>query len=298
MKFYLNIFTAFIILIGQNVLAQDWVVPADKAKKVSSFKLEQNNIDAGQDLYNKNCKSCHGDPTKGNFIPLNPIPSDLGSESVQLQKDGELFYKITEGRMAMPSFKDVLSDNDRWSLIAFIRSFNEKYIQPPLAKAAEAFKGEMVFLDVLFQENEQKFVANVSGLKKGDTVAVEGVKVKLAVERYFGNLAIGDVIATDTDGNAIFDIPNKLPGDKEGMIKLIAKLVETDRYGEVEKISEFKAGVATHKPSLTEERAIWNVSSKAPWWIYVTYPVLLLSILGTIGYVLFQVYKIYKLGKN
>lgn len=287
-----------ITLISLPLYSQEWKVPANKAKRVSPFKFEQSTVKAGEEIYNKNCKSCHGDPTQGNFIPLNPVPTDLGVESVQNQKDGELFFKIKEGRGAMPSFKDALSDNEKWTVIAFIRSFNKNYIQPELQKASEAFKGEMVFLNVLFDKNEKKIIAKVTGLKKGDTVNVSGVAVKLGVERYFGNLNIGELVETDEEGNAIFELPKDLPGDHEGNLQFITKLEDTDTYGEVVIESKFQAGVPTHKPGLTEKRAIWGVNAKAPWWILITYPVGLLAVLGTIAYVVFQIYKIYRIGNK
>jgi len=37
--------------------------------------------------------------------------------------DGELFYKISEGKKPMPVFKTKLSEDDRWHLVLLIRSF-------------------------------------------------------------------------------------------------------------------------------------------------------------------------------
>jgi mono/diheme cytochrome c family protein len=41
--------------------------------------------------------------------------------------DGELFYKLTEGRKPMPSFKKRLSDEQRWRMVLLIRAF----LDPP-----------------------------------------------------------------------------------------------------------------------------------------------------------------------
>jgi mono/diheme cytochrome c family protein len=35
--------------------------------------------------------------------------------------DGEIFWKITEGRRPMPSFKKELTDEQRWQLVNFLR---------------------------------------------------------------------------------------------------------------------------------------------------------------------------------
>ena len=86
--------------------AEEWVVPADKAKKVSPFAFTPESKKAGEALYKANCMSCHGMPGKNNAIPLVPPPPDLAGTVAQSLKDGEFFYKITEGRGPMPSFKN------------------------------------------------------------------------------------------------------------------------------------------------------------------------------------------------
>jgi mono/diheme cytochrome c family protein len=39
--------------------------------------------------------------------------------------DGELFYKISEGKKPMPVFKNKLTEDQRWELVLLIRSFAE-----------------------------------------------------------------------------------------------------------------------------------------------------------------------------
>jgi mono/diheme cytochrome c family protein len=45
---------------------------------------------------------------------------------VQAETDGELFYKISEGREDMPAFKKKIPDEeDRWSVVNFTRTFKK-----------------------------------------------------------------------------------------------------------------------------------------------------------------------------
>ena len=37
--------------------------------------------------------------------------------------DGELFYKLSQGRKPMPSFKKRLTEDQRWRLVLLLRSF-------------------------------------------------------------------------------------------------------------------------------------------------------------------------------
>jgi len=39
--------------------------------------------------------------------------------------DGELFWKITAGRKPMPSFETKLSEDERWMLVDYIRTFSQ-----------------------------------------------------------------------------------------------------------------------------------------------------------------------------
>jgi len=278
------------------VFSQEWKIPENRVKKVSPLKFDSNLTNQGNSIYQRNCKSCHGDPGKENFIQLDPRPSDLASDIAQKQSDGSLFFKISGGRRAMPSFKDVLSENDRWSVIAYIRSFNENYKQPALELAGKAFDGSGMLLSLGYNSIANKISAELKGIKDGDTISVEGVAIKLMAKRYFGKLQIGEEEKTAKTGIAEFYIVNEIPGDKDGNIEFVVKVSDTEKYGELQQVALFPLGIPTDKPGLTEERAMWNISSKVPWWLYVTYPVGLLTVLGTLVWIGFQMYRIYKLG--
>jgi mono/diheme cytochrome c family protein len=42
---------------------------------------------------------------------------------VQAQTDGELFGKVSKRKGAMPAWKSLLSNEDRWRLVALVRTF-------------------------------------------------------------------------------------------------------------------------------------------------------------------------------
>ena len=104
-----------------------WVAPAaDKAKK-NPVAAGANVVAAGKNVAQTNCVSCHGPGGKGDgpaAVALNPKPADWTSKRVQDESDGELFWKISNGRGAMPPWKH-LPENDRWSVIHFIRSLKK-----------------------------------------------------------------------------------------------------------------------------------------------------------------------------
>ena len=57
---------------------------------------------------------------------LKTEPGDFSKADVQSQSDGSIFYKSSEGRDDMPSFKKKIPDaDDRWSLVNYIRTFKK-----------------------------------------------------------------------------------------------------------------------------------------------------------------------------
>jgi mono/diheme cytochrome c family protein len=76
---------------------------------------------------------CHGQAGKGDGILAayfkaanQKPPADYTAESVQARSDGELFAIISNGLGQMPPFRDLLSYEDRWSLVYQIRTFQGK----------------------------------------------------------------------------------------------------------------------------------------------------------------------------
>jgi mono/diheme cytochrome c family protein len=118
---------AGVLLSGVAWAQAPWVAPeAEKAKK-SPLPPSAKAVADGKKSAQVNCVSCHGASGKGDgaaAVALNPKPADWTSARVQSESDGELFWKISNGRGAMPPWKH-LPENERWSLIQYIRSLKK-----------------------------------------------------------------------------------------------------------------------------------------------------------------------------
>jgi len=80
-------------------------------------------------LAEQNCVTCHGPNGKGDgpaaaALPP-PKPADWTSAKVASETDGEIFWKISNGRGAMPPWKH-LPEEQRWALVNYIRSLQKK----------------------------------------------------------------------------------------------------------------------------------------------------------------------------
>ena len=104
-----------------------WPVP-DKYKNMANpVKSDATSIATGKELYNQHCKSCHGTKGKGDGPKAAQLDTECGDftkATFQSQTDGSLFYKTSEGRKDMPSFKKKIPEaNDIWAVVNYMRTF-------------------------------------------------------------------------------------------------------------------------------------------------------------------------------
>ncbi|MBI5491785.1 MAG: cytochrome c [Deltaproteobacteria bacterium] len=92
----------------------------------------------GKEIYFKFCHYCHGQKGMGDGpvgIAISPHPADFVNDTKRMAKtDRELFFSITEGihrdiggeAMKMPRWQDILTDKERWDVLAFIRQLERE----------------------------------------------------------------------------------------------------------------------------------------------------------------------------
>jgi mono/diheme cytochrome c family protein len=104
-----------------------WTAPASEKAKKNPLPKDAKAIEQGKKSAQINCVSCHGASGKGDgvaAVALNPKPADWTSKKIQDEADGELFWKISNGRGAMPPWKH-LPENERWALVHYIRTLKK-----------------------------------------------------------------------------------------------------------------------------------------------------------------------------
>ncbi|MGH9681894.1 MAG: c-type cytochrome [Candidatus Acidiferrales bacterium] len=115
---------------GSRIAAQEapkpWVAPEDARKVKNPVPPTKENVDAGAQTYMDNCLLCHGEKGMGDgpgATALKVKPANFTDKKLMsAETDGSLFWKMTQGRGPMPSWKDVLSDTERWQLVDYIRT--------------------------------------------------------------------------------------------------------------------------------------------------------------------------------
>jgi mono/diheme cytochrome c family protein len=108
-----------------NQSLDEWV-DAHAPKQDNPFKPTMENIMDGSMVYDKNCALCHGSlkepvsPMKTKFYP--PVPQLMNHTPDD--PDANLFYVTKYGvkLTAMPGWDGVLSDDDMWKAVLFIKN--------------------------------------------------------------------------------------------------------------------------------------------------------------------------------
>jgi mono/diheme cytochrome c family protein len=104
----------------------------DGKKMKSPVASSADSIAAGQALFTKNCRFCHGADAKGDgpMAPKDTHPSDLTDAKWDRgSTDGELFLVLRDGAgpdFKMKGYKGRMSETDMWNVINYLRSVGSK----------------------------------------------------------------------------------------------------------------------------------------------------------------------------
>ena len=132
LKSALGILFVFLWLRGSRIHAassdnvKPWVTPAHARKIRNPVKVSPEGLAAAADLFHENCAPCHGEKGAGDGEMAQYIKvktSDFTDAKMMSEMtDGELFWRMTEGRPPMPPWKDQLTEIQRWQLVNYLRT--------------------------------------------------------------------------------------------------------------------------------------------------------------------------------
>jgi mono/diheme cytochrome c family protein len=132
-KFEFLIVLALLIATGSNCIAQEisWVAPDYSNSLKNPFVGNQKATNDGKEIYNQMCVLCHGLKGQGNGeagLTLQPHPANFMALNVKSQSDGAIFWKITNGKAPMATYFELLTDDQRWKLVNYIRELEKNSI--------------------------------------------------------------------------------------------------------------------------------------------------------------------------
>lgn len=113
---------------SHQIIAQEnnnWIAPAHSDSVKNPFVGNARATAEGKEIYNQMCVLCHGLKGKGNGqagLSLVKKPANFLALKVINQTDGNIFWKITNGKAPMASYEELLTDDQRWKLVNYIRA--------------------------------------------------------------------------------------------------------------------------------------------------------------------------------
>jgi mono/diheme cytochrome c family protein len=108
-------------------------IPDRYLAKHNPLPANQETIEAGEQLYQRYCVSCHGPRGYGDGAAgktLTPPPANIAitANRGMMASDPFLYWTVAEGgtqlNTAMPAFKDTLQEQQIWQLIAYLHQLH------------------------------------------------------------------------------------------------------------------------------------------------------------------------------
>lgn len=227
--------TAATLALAGGGAAGDWKVPSRYAALCNPVPPDRAALEQGRRLYGRECSSCHGEHGAGDGKSARdlekPVP-DLALVELVDQPDGALFWKIGVGRKPMPGFKDLLTDEERWRVVLYLRELTssrspvtpEFALPEPFRKSLSAVTDGYLALGTCLASND------LEGVRRAAADLVERTRALAAapladlsspVRETWGRLApLLDETARDAAGTA------DLQGGRERFATLSAVLLD------------------------------------------------------------------------
>ncbi len=111
-------------------------IPAAYQGKTNPVPADEASLARGEAIYAQQCATCHGDGGMGDGPTgqgLDPAPAPIAHTS-QMLSDSYLFWRISEGgaqfNTAMIPYKGILSEDEIWDVINYVRALGSGEVQP------------------------------------------------------------------------------------------------------------------------------------------------------------------------
>jgi mono/diheme cytochrome c family protein len=107
-----------------------WSVPESARNVKNPIKPSAEGLKAAAQLYHQNCELCHSESGSSSGAAAQNLPQKPAvlndARMIKKTTDGELFWKISEGRPPMPSYEHQLTETQKWQLVNYIRDLGTR----------------------------------------------------------------------------------------------------------------------------------------------------------------------------
>ena len=101
-----------------------WSAPAHAQAMANPIPTSSASVDQGAALFRENCTACHGAVGRGDgevAATLEKAPADL-VQMAPTHSDGDFAWKIANGRGEMPAWGDVLTAEEIWHVVNYLKN--------------------------------------------------------------------------------------------------------------------------------------------------------------------------------
>jgi mono/diheme cytochrome c family protein len=132
-------FAAMVALRGAPQLAAQvkpnpagWQLEPDADTLKNPHTVDDKLLASGKAIYKDKCQKCHGPGGLGDGPDADPDHAEdmdlTNPKRAERNADGVVFYKVWNGRRKpkMPAFKDELSKDQAWAVVAYAQSLRRK----------------------------------------------------------------------------------------------------------------------------------------------------------------------------
>jgi mono/diheme cytochrome c family protein len=108
-----------------------WQLPPDADAKKSPLTVDDKVLTTGKSVFKDKCTKCHGPGGLGDGPDADPDHREdmdlTNPKRAERNSDGVVFYKVMNGRRRpkMPAFKEELSEQQVWSVVAYVQTLRK-----------------------------------------------------------------------------------------------------------------------------------------------------------------------------
>ena len=109
-----------------------WTLPPNADETKNPHPVDDKLLATGKAIFKEKCQKCHGPGGLGDGPDADPDHQEdmdlTNPKRADRNSDGVVFHKVSNGRRRpkMPAFKEELSEDEIWAVVAYTQSLRKK----------------------------------------------------------------------------------------------------------------------------------------------------------------------------
>jgi hypothetical protein len=168
------------------------------------------------------------------------------------------------------------------------------------SRSQQLIKKSRISIDTSSTEEAKSVTVSVTSFDGTAWVPVKDVEMRIGIKRSGGGLLTAgseETYTTDSTGSVTMEVrKDTIPGDEKGNIVLMARVDDNEELGNLMVEKQVKWGNPTKiENNFFDQRTLWSTRMRTPAWLLVMAYSIVISVWGTIFYLIYQIVKIKKL---